>query len=207
MNPALAAAALDAIEIPLAYARRGLGMAQVALAGAERFERWRHYPAGDLRDAAHASQCYYHAHDSRRSHRDEHGHFHLFVRAPDGTGFHHLAALSLDALGQPLRWFTTNRWVTGERYADAAALQSLLDGFELQTRGRLAPLARWLQALVCLYRPQLAALLQRRDAMLQCRAARQGWEPVLEDRSLDVLSQSQVCVPTRIAQLSATGRR
>jgi hypothetical protein len=32
----------------------------------------------------------------------------------------HLVALSLDARGLPLRWFVTNRWVTGGQWADAA---------------------------------------------------------------------------------------
>ena len=204
-DAALAEASLAAVEIPLRYAQRGLGMAQLALAGAPRFETWRHYPAGDLRDPAHGTQCYYHAHGSRRSHPQEHGHFHLFVRAADGHGFHHLAALSLDALGRPLRWFTTNRWVTGERYVEAARLLPALEGFRLHARGRLAPLARWLQALVQLHRPQLAALLHRRDIMLARSAARQGWEASFEDRRLDVLSQAAIDLPARIARVAQGG--
>lgn len=199
MQGALAEAALTAVEIPLHYAQRGLGMAQLALAGAAQFETWRHYPAGDLRDRTHGTQCYYHAHGSRRSRAQEHGHFHLFVRAADGQGFHHLAALSLDALGRPLRWFTTNRWVTGERFVEAAQLLPRLAEFRLEARGRLAPLARWLQALVRLYEPQLTTLLQRRDAMLARAARRQGWEAAFEDRRLDVLSQATIDLPARVA--------
>lgn len=198
---ALDEAALAAVEIPLRYARRGLGMAQLAQAGAARFEPWRHYPRGDARDGLHGTQFYYHAHGSRRTLAAEHGHFHLFVR-PDAGGFHHLAALSLDALGRPLRWFTTNRWVTGEQYRDAAALAPLLDAFTLRCTGRLAPLAAWLQALVHLYRPQLGLLLRRRDAMLARHVGGRDLDSVLEDRRLDVLSQTRIDLPARIAQIA-----
>lgn len=193
-------AALDAVGIPLRYAQRGVGMAQLALAGARHFETWRHYPQGDAHDRVHGTQFYYHAHGSRRTRADEHGHFHLFVR-PAPERFHHLAALSLDGLGRPLRWFTTNGWVTGEQYRDAAQLLPLLDGFSLTCRGRLAPLAAWLQSLVRLYRAPLSRLLVRRDAMLWRHARGRELEAVLQDRRLDVLSQCAIDLPTRIARI------
>ena len=37
----------------------------------------------------------------------------------------HLAALSLDVNGQPVRWFTTNRWVTGEHWRPAVLIERL----------------------------------------------------------------------------------
>lgn len=197
----LAEAALDAVQIPLHAAQRGRSMAQLALAGAARFEAWRHYPAGDARDAAHGTQFYFHAHDRARG-PGEHGHFHLFVRELLPGRFHHLAALSVDALGRPLRWFTTNGWVTGEHYLPAAALRPALQGFALAQRGRLAPLARWLQALVRLHAEEIEALLHERDARLQRAAAGRTLDAVLADRRLELLSLADIDLARRIAALT-----
>ncbi|MBE2264574.1 MAG: hypothetical protein IAE92_17650 [Burkholderiaceae bacterium] len=200
---------LDAAQrvagIQLRYARAGTSLARAAMAGADALESLRHYPAGDVVDTAAGTRFYYHAHPSRRHPPDEHGHFHLFVYpggSPSGPDFFHLAALSLDARGQALRWFTTNRWVTGERWREAPALLEALARFEVRTRGRLAPVADWLTAMVRLFEPQIAALVRRRDAVMARQFARKGREGALEDRRLDVVSESGLSLPQRLHQLS-----
>lgn len=205
LPPATALQAAErAVALQLAWARRGTSLTQAALAGARRCELLRHYPAQDLVDAEAGTVAYYHAHASRRRPADEHGHFHVFARreAGDPSSFLHLGGLSLDAQGRALRWFTTNRWVTGERWADAAEVQAALARFRLRARGRLAPVATWLEAMVRLYRDDLAALAHRRDAQLDRRAAAYpSRDALLEDRRLDVVTERRIDLPARAAAL------
>src|SRR5581483_4920444 len=74
----------------------------------------------------------------------------------------HLFAIALDARGEPVRLFTTNRWVTGETWYCAADVVRMLDRFT--PAGDASPLLdRWLGAMVRLYRTEIEGLLTRRD--------------------------------------------
>lgn len=197
----LQASAQVALAVPLRYAQAGTSLAHAALAGAQRFEVSRHYPAADVVDEAAGYSFYYHAH---RLDDVEHGHFHLFRRGAGPGRYTHLAALSLDTGGQPLRWFTTNRWVTGERWRQAAQLLPALKAFRLRTHGRMAPVATWLGAMVALFADELAALIRARDAALAPRLegrTRREADGVFEDRSLDVLSECPAQLAPKIYQL------
>lgn len=198
-------AAQRVAEIQLRYARQGFGLAHAAMAGATVLENLRHYPAQDVVDPAAGTRFYYHAHGSRRCPAQEHGHFHLFAYpggTPSGPDFMHLAGLSLDARGQPFRWFTTNRWVTGERWHPASEVLAALETFTLETRGRMAPVARWVSAMVQLFQPQLAALVRRRDAVLARRMTHQDADTAFEDRRLDVVTECHFSLSARLQQLS-----
>lgn len=141
---------------------------------------------------------YYHCHDARETPRGEHGHFHLFARNRDGSHTH-LVGVAVDGSGWPLRLFTTNRWVTDEALAPAPRVLALADqAARLRQRD---PLARWLLALLVLFRPQLGALLRQRDARL--RALRRGRhrDRLFEDRRVRVLSQCRVSLPGQVAAL------
>lgn len=179
----------QALAYPLTLAQQGRSLAQVALAGTQRMHLWDHYPRRDAVDSVRATRFYYHAHPSRRPHPQEHGHFHLFAPGPRSGGFVHLAALSLDAQGRPLRWFTTNLWVTGEQTAPVAHRLQALAVFDVQLRGPLAPLARWLVAMTRLFEPHLQALTLRHVRMVQRWALTHDAAQVDQDRRLDVVAQ------------------
>lgn len=200
----LLAAAQTAASVQLRYAQRGMSLATAALAGARTLEPLRHYPLNDVVDAEAGTRFYYHAHTSSRYPAAEHGHFHLFVHDPaaDGPGFFHLAGLSLDACGQPLRFFATNRWVTGEHWSPGERVAAALPGFRLRTHGRLAPLADWLTAMVQLFADDIAALLRERDAAIAPHIHTAGLDAALEDRRLDVLSERSISAPERLRALS-----
>jgi hypothetical protein len=198
-------AAHDALGIPLRYARSGSSLAMAAMAGARQCVELQHYPRSDVVDAAHGTRFYYHAHGSRHSPGNEHGHFHLFAHGGQPGDYTHLAGLSIDAQGQPVRVFTTNRWVTGETWRTATEVEQFLVRFAVQTQGRMAPVARWLTAMVHLYGPQLKQLVRRRDTVMTRRSARQGWDALCEDRQLDVVSQTRISLAKRIQQIQQLG--
>jgi len=152
-------------------------------------------------DKVHHTRLYYHAHASRRRPDAEHGHFHLFSHGAKPADYMHLVGISLNAVGQPIRLFTTNRWVTGETWHGAAAVEQALAQFEVRTLGRMAPVARWATAMVHLYREQIVQLVYRRDAVMSRRSATVGWDVLCEDRRLDVVTQREISLVQRIQQL------
>ncbi len=191
---------MAAVSIPLRYAQQGSSLAHAALAGHKVFEALVHHPRRDVVDHACGTRFFYHAHPVAGDAFQEHGHFHLFHA--DGAGFSHLAALSIDAQGRPLRWFYTNQWVTGERWRSANRWSAVVRGFTLQTRGRLAPVARWLTAMVSLYRDELQALLLERDALLarQCTSVSQR-RVFFNNRQVHILCSRPISLQGKVQSL------
>jgi hypothetical protein len=77
----------------------------------------------------------------------------------------------------------------------------VLKRFHVHTRGRLAPVASWLTAMVDLFNEELAGLLRERDARIAPMLARGDAESVFEDRGLEVLSECPALLPPKIVQL------
>ncbi|HEY3918784.1 MAG TPA: hypothetical protein VGL83_13380 [Stellaceae bacterium] len=245
----MAASAQALAECQRAMAALGASPVAEALQGAAPVYEWRHYPDGDVYDGANHAQYFYHAHPAGERASpggDEHGHFHIFLRArgmPPGVSplvmpefavannpaapktplvpsapqsvageaadpWSHLVAVAMDGAGRPLRFFTTNRWVTGETWYPAADVARMLDRFAL---GEVAPsplLNRWIAALLGLYKPQLRDLLARRDAaVMDWRRRRRAKVHVLEDRRLEVTSALPIDIEAQIAQIDAALRR
>jgi hypothetical protein len=159
-----------------------------------------HYPDGDIYDFASHAQAYYHLHR-----RGETGHVHLFLRPrgmppglapllppPEPNSPCHLAAIGLDAAGQPTELFTTNRWVTGEAWYSAAAVTAMLPRFRLAAAGRLQPVAEFLEALVAFYAKDIADLVCQRDAAVAAWGKAHPGVFALDDPRLEVTSRRAV---------------
>jgi uncharacterized protein DUF6969 len=103
----------------------------------------------------------------------------------------HLVAIALDPVGEPIRVFTTNRWVTGETWYRADDVINMLDCFKFCAAGGPALLNDWIGAIVTLFRPQIAWLLRQRDETVT------GWRQrrrtnVFEDTRLEVTSSFDI---------------
>lgn len=162
---------------------------------------WDRYPPHDIVNGGRRTRYFYHCHPPE-ARGAEHGHFHLFVdRAavpgpalfapPDGAPpphaeVTHLAALAIDAQGLPIRWFTVNRWVTGEWLFPAPSLVPLLTDYDLNGPEGDALVNMFLGAIVRLSASVLADLLAERDRII----ARPGFDP--EARSVEILSSVAV---------------
>lgn len=169
-------------------------LAELELSGQPR--PWDHRPPGDAYDPVSHAQWYFHRHDRPAVDDAEIGHFHCFLRGwgmPEGTlpagidadeAVTHLAAIAVDARCRPLKLFATNRWVTDETWLPAPVVASLLPRFTLGNASPAYRLNRWLEALLALHRPAIAAMLQRRDAALQAA----GGLAALDDAAVDVLA-------------------
>ena len=216
---ALAQAARRVQEIEADLAGRGGNVVARLLAEAEEgFYEWDHYPDGDAYDPDSESQYFYHAHAADQRFPGEHGHFHTFVRpfglghllpdddAPPPTALTHLIAVSIDVDGRATRLFTTNRWVTAERWYPAATTVQLLPTFEMTGDTPAPEVNGWLTALLRLYRADIAALMTARDSRL---AAGGGvvTEAALDDRAVEVTSLQEIDVPARVHAVEAEAAR
>jgi uncharacterized protein DUF6969 len=214
-------AAAEATARLAALAKIGLNPVTAVLGGATVVEEWMHYPQGDVIDAVRHSQFYYHAHASGERVDREHGHFHAFVRATracpelqpanwaegtspgDAAAVTHLVGLSTDASGRLIRLFTTNRWVTGEVWYDAASVIRMLDQFDITAQRPCSELNRWITAVVAMFRPQIENLIWARDAKLREFAVENPGRDVYEDRALQVTSAMPVDFLTQIGAIEA----
>lgn len=220
---AMLGAADEVLECYRVLPKAGLNLIGEVLRGQGEFVEMNHYPDDDVFDGETQSQYYYHAH---RGMAGEHGHFHTFVRAPgmpvgmrpiDHKGsepwpsgadaLSHLIGISMDAYGFPIGLFTTNRWVTNEAWYSAADATRMLERFRIDHAAPSWPVNRWISAMFVLFRPQMAALLERRDVAIADWAAGHPGADVFEDRELEITSQTSISVEERIAQVRAMADR
>ena len=118
----------------------------------------------------------------------------------------HLVALAVDRRGEPIRLFTTNRWVTGETWYRADDVIAMLERFRVRGDHPSALLNRWVGALVQLFQPEIARLLRERDtAILEQRWRRRG--NVLEDVRLEITSSLDIDLDARLAQVEERGNQ
>ena len=208
LGPSMREIAEEVLAIQMHYAEKGVSMAQVALAGSDDFVEFRHYPKNDLVDMDSGYEMYYHAHSVGQKKQDqnlEHGHFHLFKRDENSPErFTHLVAIALDQQGLPVKLFTTNGWVTGEVMKDVKKMKLLLAQFEICTKGRMAPLARWVSGLVHIFQHEMLELLKVRDQKIKALLATpKNRSQVLEDQNHHVLSEVRVNLFKKLESLVA----
>ena len=177
-------------------------------------EDWRHYPPGDGYDPASHSQYFYHRHPGGETGEHGHFHLFLRAEgmpedmlpfllpeaaianlptppqaAPSKRGSRdevsHLVAIAVDGDGEPVRLFTTNRWVTAETWYRADDVIRMLDRFTLDAGEPAGLVNAWLGAMVRLYQPEIAMLLRERDRTVMERRQRRRVD-VFEDPRLEV---------------------
>jgi hypothetical protein len=110
----------------------------------------------------------------------------------------HLIAISVDPRGEPIRLFTTNRWVTGETWYRAEDVARMLDFFVVAEPKPSAVLNRWIGAMIVLFRPQISALLRARDETVMAWRRRRRAN-VLEDPRLEITSSLEIDLDTQFA--------
>lgn len=163
----------------------------MVLAGVERLEVERRYPGTGLLFADGHWRAYYHCHESSLMHPNEHGHFHLFTDIGN-QAWAHVAGLSIDSQGQPLQWFTVNRWVTDGPWLARDSFPEQLKYITASDEEE-NPVALWLAILLQLYHAELDNLLAERDRQIeQNTQAGATMAEVLEDENFYRLSSSAI---------------
>ncbi len=187
----------------------------------EEFFEWDHYPDGDVYDFETHGQYYYHAHP-KEERPGEHGHFHTFLR-PDGMppgatpavvedfampddpddALSHLAAISMDPKGFPIKLFTTNRWVTGEVWYEARDVCRFLHRFEIDLAHPSWIVNVWVTNMVTLFRPQIRELIYQRDIAVRRRKEAFPDRNVFEDREFEVVTEGDVDLDAQMTAIEA----
>jgi hypothetical protein len=215
----MAAAGAEVADNMRLLAKAGANVVGQCLAHQGTFYELDHYPKGDVFDAEFHSQYYYHAH---RKEAGEHGHFHTFLRAPGmppgvqpvpckgkitrpmgKDALTHFVAISMDAPGNPIGLFTTNRWVTDETFYAAGDAIAMLERFRIEHTWPCLAVNRWISAMVKLFRPQIEALLLARDRTVAAWAAAHPGRDVYEDRELEVTSALDIDITAQVAAVAA----
>lgn len=204
----------ELLECRRVLSRGGLNIVGEVLRGQGEFYELQHYPRDDVFDETSRAQYYYHAHRGPV----EHGHFHCFLRAgnlPDGgqpvqwpnatekwpkgdDAISHLVAISMDAWGDPIGLFATNRWVTDETWYAAGDVIRMLDRFDIDHAAPSWPVNRWLGAMIRLYRPWIVALLRHRDEVVAAHLQARPQHDILEDRSLEITGYLPISIQDTI---------
>jgi hypothetical protein len=112
----------------------------------------------------------------------------------------HLVAIAVDLRGEPIRLFTTNRWVTGETWYRADDVIGMLDRFTIFEIAPSETLNRWISAMLQLFRPQIAALLRMRDENIMAWRRRHRTY-VFEDPALEITSSVDISLGAQLAFL------
>ena len=107
-------------------------------------------------------------------------------------------AISIDPDGDAFRLFTTNRWVTGETWFPSAAARLAVDCFMVDHARPSWVLNRWITAIVQLFKPQIAVLLDERDEAVRRHGEANPDSNVFEDTTLEVTSQIEISVTRQI---------
>ncbi len=216
----MAAAADEILNCERVLSKSGDNIVGELLRDHGTFYEWDHYPKGDVYDAQTHAQYFYHAHpQTQRS--GEHGHFHTFLRpkgmpagvapavlphaelpAGDNDALSHIIAISMHKRGHALRLFTTNRWVTGETWYGASDVIRMIDRFVIDLARPSWPTNKWVTAMLHLYRLEIAALVNERDACVARWAkAHPESEDVYEDRRLEITSLLDIRVADKAASI------
>ena len=110
----------------------------------------------------------------------------------------HLIAIAMDVRGEPIRLFTTNRWVTGETWYRAGDVIQMLDRFVVGEPEPSAVLNRWIGAMIRLFLPQIAALLRARDETVMAWRRRRRTQ-VFEDSRLEITSSLEIDLDAQLS--------
>lgn len=180
-----------------------------------KYEHMMHYPKGDRIDHSTGSQYFYHCHRENYE-STEHGHFHCFLRykhipkrikpspLPDWDRYidnpmAHLVAISMNQLGQPIRLFTVNRWVTSEIWYDAQHINYFIKRYAmtLEDSTYWQVLDRWVEGMLQLFAPQIAWLHQARDKRIEQHSQNTSDNPYL-DYELEELSELSIDLKKQI---------
>lgn len=192
-------AAQELASIQMRYANTGRTLNEAALGGARDFVEWQHYPNNDLVDERSGYEFYYHAHSTKEMPQGEHGHFHVIRR--DTNTFHHLIGISLNQRGLPVRLFTTNQWVTGENMVNSKLVIKSIQEFQMSVKGRMAPVSKWVQALIQLYAVEIEGLILGRDQKIaQLTSIEGSRESALNSKKHHVLTECKIDLMVRLSE-------
>jgi len=101
----------------------------------------------------------------------------------------------MDTLGQPIKWFVTNQWVTGGPWLKT---QQFPKNMLRDINNNMLWVERWLLAMLELYQDEIVHLLRERDQIVKTYHHEYPSGSFLEDRKIYLIAESAVSLPERL---------
>ena len=211
----LMAYATQVLQAQQQMTQQGENILHYTLNGLERHVRMSHYPQNDRIDQNSGAQYFYHCHRENFE-SAEHGHFHCFLRYPQipksikpaalsdwdlymDNPMTHLIAIGMNQMGQPIRLFTVNRWVTSELWYDAEKIPRLLRRYQMSLIDPYwEALDRWVEGLLHLFTPQIIWLHQERARAIQTHQNNFPQQNSFLNQEIEELSEITIDLKTQI---------
>jgi len=113
----------------------------------------------------------------------------------------HVICISMDGPGFPIGLFATNRWVTGETWYNWGDVVSMLDDWHIDHAYPNLAVNQWISGMMKLFKPQIIALLEHRDAVIEDWQQQHPEQDVYEDRKLEVTGEYDIAVDDQYAKV------
>ncbi len=168
------------------------------------FLKNKHYPTGERIDFQNGGQYFYHCHRENYT-TEEHGHFHCFLRrtaipkyikpfhypqkpSKESQQMTHLIAISINRIGQPIRLFTINHWLSHEVAYHSRYIANLTRRFKLDIQENLywRNLDKWIEGVIQIFLPQIIWLHQQKAS--QINLLTKNHENIFANRKIEELS-------------------
>ena len=169
------------------------------LDGAQSIQPYQHYPEKPFSFANQTWKCFYHSHNFIDKNQHEHGHVHFFTLIHGQWS--HVVALSLNDTGQPINWFSTNKWVTDGDWLSSNELQQQMQRLTFNDNHPL--LERWYTSLLLFYQPQIEDLIAQRDEYIASLSTADA-DDVFVDKTHYQLSVTNVDLTHDLTQTIST---
>ncbi|MDF1757930.1 MAG: hypothetical protein P1U74_06495 [Legionellaceae bacterium] len=180
----------------------------------------KHYPLGDRIDFATGGQYFYHCHRENKI-SNEHGHFHCYIRTKfipkyikplnlppienikHNNKMTHLLAIGMNRLGQPIRLFTVNRWVTSEQWYSARYASNLTKRFKmnLSDESSWRVVDKWLEGILHLFLPQIVWLQKQRDIKVASYKKDLEFKKIFTNKKIEEISEISINLQDQIQWL------
>ena len=161
----------------------------LSLNGTNRIKPYQRYPQSPYYFGDHHWRAFYHSHEAPVQETDEHGHFHFFTRANQKDEWSHVIGLGMDCVGQPVRLFTTNLWVTDGKWFDASQLTNQIE-ILADSKGQEV-VTEWFKYILLLYQYEIRELLTIRDNQV-AKLFPKHQDQCYLDRSIYYLSETKI---------------
>ncbi|MDE3017327.1 MAG: hypothetical protein KGI29_10505 [Pseudomonadota bacterium] len=201
---------------------RGKNILHYTLLRKRRHVRMAHYPKGDRIDYHTGAQYFYHCHREDFD-REEHGHFHCFLRykkipkhikptpLPDwdkniDSPMAHIVAIAMNRYGQPIRLFTVNRWISFETWYDAKHAPEFVKRFKftLEDSAHWQVLDSWVEGMLHLFAPQIAWINEKRDETIARWQKKHPGSNAYEDHRLEELSEISINLSAQVRWITGS---
>lgn len=173
----------------------------LSLDGSKSVKPYQRYPETSYYFGNKYWRAFYHSHEAPNKPNDEHGHYHFFTRINQEEDWSHVIAMGMNDVGQPLRLFTTNLWVTDGKWFDAS---QLMDQISLLAKSQGEELAtEWFKYVLLLFQYEINELLIARDNKV-AKLFPKHQEQCYIDRSVYYLSEMNINLSQQLLDVFST---